>query len=218
LAKRCAEIGAPEITRAVIANIETGRRKDGKRRREVTVDETLTLAYALDVPPALLIAPLNGSDELAITPDVGMDSMTAAAWLTAHDAAAAIDRLMRAAGKSQWRQSSRPFNLLYSAWLTMMIIYILQVPGYAQEVGLAEEWDLPEDTKVRMLNESFVGLAENLDGLTELGLIPPPVPAAWISLMRARKLLRYPDVVLEAAETGGTDPRFAYVPPSESED
>src|SRR5689334_7781859 len=72
LASRCAQLGAPAITTNVISNIEI-------RRRDVTVDEFLVFALALDVPPALLLTPGpadGGSGEvppLAITPDVQVE-------------------------------------------------------------------------------------------------------------------------------------------------
>lgn len=60
LRRRCAEIGAPELTAQTIANIENGRRDaTGRRRRHVTVDELLALAIALDVAPVHLMAPLE---------------------------------------------------------------------------------------------------------------------------------------------------------------
>jgi transcriptional regulator with XRE-family HTH domain len=57
IAARCAKAGAPEITRSVIANIETGRRDAaGWRRRDVTVDELVTLAAVLEMPAGALLA------------------------------------------------------------------------------------------------------------------------------------------------------------------
>ncbi len=47
LADRCAELGAPEINRSVIANIES-------RRESVSIDEVSILAQALDVSPVQL--------------------------------------------------------------------------------------------------------------------------------------------------------------------
>jgi transcriptional regulator with XRE-family HTH domain len=85
LAERCAEIGAPEITRSVIANLETGRPgPDGRRRRDVTIDELLTLAYALDVPPADLLGAEGGATQanIAITGDTAAPAGDVAAWLT----------------------------------------------------------------------------------------------------------------------------------------
>ena len=58
LAQRLAAAGAPELSVFVISNIESGRRKtDGKRRRDVTVDELFLLAYVLGVPPIHLLVP-----------------------------------------------------------------------------------------------------------------------------------------------------------------
>ena len=53
LAARCGAIGAGAITANVIENIESGRRKDGKRTRDITVDELAAIAQALGVPPAV---------------------------------------------------------------------------------------------------------------------------------------------------------------------
>src|SRR5690349_18934210 len=64
LADRCASLGAPGITTNVIANIET-------RRRDVSVDELLMLALALDVAPLHLLTPDGDATvRLAISPTV----------------------------------------------------------------------------------------------------------------------------------------------------
>lgn len=64
LAERCAEIGAPHLTAQMIANIENGRRDQitGRRRRDVTVDELLILAYALSVAPVHLLVPTDAEE------------------------------------------------------------------------------------------------------------------------------------------------------------
>jgi transcriptional regulator with XRE-family HTH domain len=63
LAARCAELGAGHLTENVIENIESGRRdKQGRRRRDVTVDELLTLAVALNVAPVHLLVPVDDPD------------------------------------------------------------------------------------------------------------------------------------------------------------
>ena len=64
LAERCAELGMSKLSAAAISNIETGRRVDGRRRRDVTVDEWLVLAVALSVHPV----------DLLIPPDAGMSA------------------------------------------------------------------------------------------------------------------------------------------------
>jgi transcriptional regulator with XRE-family HTH domain len=56
LAAECARVGASQLTASVIANIESGRRdQQGRRRRDVTVDELLHLAAALDVDMSHLL-------------------------------------------------------------------------------------------------------------------------------------------------------------------
>jgi hypothetical protein len=56
LAERCQALGAPAITTNVITNIET-------RRRDVSVDDLLVFALALDVPPLHLLSPAPGDDK-----------------------------------------------------------------------------------------------------------------------------------------------------------
>jgi transcriptional regulator with XRE-family HTH domain len=56
LAEACAATGSPQLTESVIANIESGRRDEhSRRRRDVTVDELIAFARALDVSVGLLL-------------------------------------------------------------------------------------------------------------------------------------------------------------------
>jgi transcriptional regulator with XRE-family HTH domain len=63
LAARCAKLGADQLTENVIENLEGGRRRGGKRRRDLTVDELFALALALNVFPTHLLVPTDDSDE-----------------------------------------------------------------------------------------------------------------------------------------------------------
>jgi transcriptional regulator with XRE-family HTH domain len=74
LAQRCAELGAAWLTRDVIVNIESGR------RREVTLDEVWALAAALNVPPPLLQLPLGDSQRVAVTPAIEIHPHLALEW------------------------------------------------------------------------------------------------------------------------------------------
>jgi transcriptional regulator with XRE-family HTH domain len=69
LAARCKELGSGQLTENVIENIESGRRAGGKRRRDITVDELLNLAVALNVAPVHLLVPVD--DQTAAYPIVG---------------------------------------------------------------------------------------------------------------------------------------------------
>lgn len=82
LAQRCAELGAPQLTAAALSNIETGRRDgDGKRRREITIDELVVIARALDVAPALLMAPIGYEDTVEVLPGRTVAVLEAYEWL-----------------------------------------------------------------------------------------------------------------------------------------
>jgi transcriptional regulator with XRE-family HTH domain len=75
LAARCQELGAGELTANVLTNIEV-------RRRDVSADELLVLALALDVAPThLLTPPPEDPIGLAITPRVIVDPETVGRWI-----------------------------------------------------------------------------------------------------------------------------------------
>lgn len=83
LAKRCRKLGAPQLTEAAITNIETGRRDaDGRRRREVTVDELVIFGRALGVPPVLLAFPVGSQPTVEAFPGVEAPTWGAARWFT----------------------------------------------------------------------------------------------------------------------------------------
>lgn len=80
LAQRCAEFGAPQLTASVLMNIEHGRPgPDGRRRRNITADELLALAYAMDLHPLALLLPGNSTD-YALTPTVSVSVEDAYRW------------------------------------------------------------------------------------------------------------------------------------------
>lgn len=75
LADRCAEVGAPEVNRSVLANIESGRRDS------VSVDELMILALALDVSPVDLLAADQDDGEVALVPGDPIPTRTAREWV-----------------------------------------------------------------------------------------------------------------------------------------
>jgi transcriptional regulator with XRE-family HTH domain len=80
LAARCAELGYPELTSPALANIETGRRKDGRRRRDVTVDELMVLARALKVAPSVLLFPIGEQEQYEPLADWPLPTWEAFRW------------------------------------------------------------------------------------------------------------------------------------------
>lgn len=80
LADACGSIGMPELNRSVIANIES------RRRKNVTLEEAMTLAMVLDVAPLHLIVPTDVAakydSELFMVADATMNLTDARAWIT----------------------------------------------------------------------------------------------------------------------------------------
>lgn len=81
VAQRCKSLGWPELTSTVLHYIETGRPDaDGRRRRDITVDEVVALAHALDLPPLVLLAPLDDEFWPGVAARL-LPTATAIAWL-----------------------------------------------------------------------------------------------------------------------------------------
>lgn len=73
LANSCSQLGM-KIPRAVLANLENGRRPT------VSVAELLVLAEALQVPPLLLVVPLGRQELIEILPGAQAPAFEAARW------------------------------------------------------------------------------------------------------------------------------------------
>ena len=90
LALRCADKGLDGFNRSVLANIESGRRK------YVTVDELVALAYVLDVAPIHLLVPVEVDQTVdehfyRVCPDVFLPVPEARAWVRGSHAPFAVD-------------------------------------------------------------------------------------------------------------------------------
>jgi transcriptional regulator with XRE-family HTH domain len=84
LSDLCGKRGLP-LSPATIANIETGRRDaSGKRRREVTVDELVILAEALNIAPVLLVFPVGQESTVLSVGDAAVGTWEAAKWFGGH--------------------------------------------------------------------------------------------------------------------------------------
>jgi 8-oxo-dGTP pyrophosphatase MutT (NUDIX family)/transcriptional regulator with XRE-family HTH domain len=169
LAERCVEIGAPELSAAVIANIETGRRgEDGRRRRDVTIDEVLALALALDAPPVLLCMPYNGWDHLRITNRVEAPTVKALDWITGEEPPelplSDLARWMNAQLPLKLYRQFRAAEARVNLWLT------------------SHGFDVPEGLQVE--DTPFAELAGALNSMISGDVSPPPLPSLWVRAMR----------------------------------
>lgn len=82
LAEECAKRGATTLTQASLTNIERGLTAGATRgSRAVSVQEMLTLAAVLEVPPIMLMLPLGEENMVEIYPGAGMEPYAAARWM-----------------------------------------------------------------------------------------------------------------------------------------
>lgn len=81
LAEECAALGATGLTAASLTNLE--RPAGGVRgRRQMTIDELLTLAYVLQVPPLSIVLPIGEDVDVEVVPGVIVNVADALTWLT----------------------------------------------------------------------------------------------------------------------------------------
>lgn len=85
VAARCAAAGAPQLTVHALYALESGRKEKGtgRRRRHITVDEFLVLAYVLGIHPVDLLVPasLISSAPYNIAPGVTTTAGRARNWI-----------------------------------------------------------------------------------------------------------------------------------------
>jgi hypothetical protein len=209
LAEECAQLGAPELTYAAITNIETGRRdKDGKRRREVTVDELMTFGYALGVPPLLLALPLGGMDSVpSPTRWGGLHPDYAWQWVTGEEPPAYRDERGRTVVDSTliggpggpdrmqvWQQVSAPAEVyrdLQSAQAALT--------KASSQLHFAQQRHGQDSGRTRTARGVYLDRLQDfatvLNEMTELGLRIPALHAKWVADMREFTLLNRPEAV-----------------------
>lgn len=87
LAEAMTKVGVP-WDRQVVSKLENGRRK------VLTVDELLALAYVLDIAPVHLLVPTDAgaSERYAVTPTVTVSPSAARAWIRGRSAIGQVDR------------------------------------------------------------------------------------------------------------------------------
>lgn len=143
------------MSRAVIANIESGRKKD------VTIDEMLALAWALDIPPVALALPLD-------QPNVFVQTASGDARTESARAHAAIDWFMT--GKKPGGAST-PQQMIAATRLRMLRDYystrnqLTRAESAISSGDQSANWvAIADEQKVRLrdLTEELTGLGIDL--------------------------------------------------------
>ncbi|MCV0334090.1 MAG: helix-turn-helix transcriptional regulator [Microbacterium sp.] len=142
------------MSRAVIANIESGRKRD------ITIDEMLALAWALDVPPVALALPLE-------QPNVFVETSRGTQTSTHARAHNVIDWFT--SGKRPGSAGPTPPQTIATTRLTMLRDYyqtlgrIVQAEARLARNDTTAQWEA-------ILTEEIARRDELAEGLTGLGV------------------------------------------------
>lgn len=187
LADRLAAAGMPHLKRPVIANLESGR------RQTVTVEEVLTLAWVLDVPPLMMFLPLGLSDEFEVTPSTAVHPGLALKWIVGEECAPTSDRKM--AAHTNPRLHSKAAQPL---WLYQRLTEA-QTPLGRAEIDIAWATDEGDEERVQALQARRDGalavLASVLDDMLDAGVLPPAIWHERYTRMRDLGLLKRPNEI-----------------------
>jgi transcriptional regulator with XRE-family HTH domain len=177
LAKRCTEHGWP-MTAAILTNIETGRKQQGRRRREISIDEIAVIARALEIPPVLLCYPVGEPRTTEVAPGVEGDPWQGARWFCGEATldGSDIGSSPGAAPVVMFRRHQLLVDAVVSdQFIADMIDYSgpeqpssAVVPGFDYKGWLPERRGPNEETLLR--------LVELRREIRRAGLLPPELP------------------------------------------
>lgn len=209
LAEECAKLGAHQLTFAAITNIETGRKnpRTGLRRRDVNVDELLVFAYALAVPPLLLMFPVGEVDEVPTPPNwKGIHPQLAWKWATGEEAPGYVredgkpraDRSrIGAQGPTRfeaWGKVTHPIKLYQR--LRAETEAFQKADGrraYLRDLGQVET---EEGSHVIELCRHHLGqVADILEEMMRSGIRVPAYTEEFVDKLRATGILTHPEMV-----------------------
>ncbi|MCC5582038.1 helix-turn-helix transcriptional regulator [Microtetraspora sp. AC03309] len=196
LARRCAEAGMPNLDRSVLSNLENGRRAG------LRLDEVLTLAWVLGVPPVMLMVPLGWADDVSITPTVTVHPGLAMRWLTGDEQAPTSDR--RIAGHVNhevYTEAVRPV-VLYGRLTEAQELLgraehgrekIRTNDGQRTPPASLDGLDRDDASRIRAAELRWKGalasLATVLNHMVAMGVRPPAIWRPRLEAMKRMKLL-----------------------------
>ncbi|MGB9376649.1 MAG: helix-turn-helix domain-containing protein [Mycobacteriales bacterium] len=159
LAERCTAAGVP-LTSATIANLEDDARSS------LSVQELLTLAFILSVPPVLLFLPVGEDYEIEVTPGVAIPPDAAVRWVCGEAMMAGDTR------PGIWQRFARPLHLYHQLdaahaqrWNAENDLQRLRRAGRSNE----------QRAGTISYSEALTNVATVLTAMVECGMTVPPV-------------------------------------------
>jgi transcriptional regulator with XRE-family HTH domain len=183
LADRCAELGMP-IARAVLANLESGRRDS------VSMAEILVLARALRVPPVLLVFPLGREETMEVLPDQWVTPWDALRWFSGERWRGIFSGELASVLGVPERQEIELFRdheFAVDQWSDNLrdLNHALESAQSADTEPLRNVFTRRADSLTEQLQEDERHIRETRERLRAKNLIPPPLPRALAHLEEA---------------------------------
>ncbi len=193
LAAECSRLGAPEVTTNTIANIESGRRdSDGRRRRDVTVDELLAISAALGVPPvALLVHPQE--EHTPIIGTIAVPPVEALLWMLG-------EVMANPAKYGAWSEATIPVRLVRR--------FHQESTAAENALGMLRHPEMPEDRRDSLdkaLSHDLSRLSRTLAEMRQIGMTLPDVQPMLVDEARQRGVWNQeqPTALVADARRGG---------------
>lgn len=193
-------MGATWLTPPSIINIERKRGDDTTRNpRAVTAEELLTLALALDVPPAALLFPLGDENLVKIAPTVDLHPFHAARWMMGEIALSSVS-----ASDSPWLAATLPLRMYRRLDETENAFIRAADDLKTAEVTVSDEpghLDKAREARLRALHQ----FGQMIDYLVIQGIKVPRYAPVLLDEMESIGALQHRDLLRAQEKEGGSD-------------
>ncbi|MGH3768767.1 MAG: helix-turn-helix domain-containing protein [Pseudonocardiaceae bacterium] len=178
LASEMTQAGAP-WDRTIVANLENGR------RGTVSVAELLALAYVLDVPPVILLAPLGEDQAVTVLPGLDLKPYELRAWMIGAARARRVTPDTPVA-MQRWQRAARPIRLYEQISDTGSDLHRLDLEARAaKRIG--------QPARIQETQAAYVDAlrawAEVVKAMHQEGMRPPALVPEWLDDARELGLL-----------------------------
>ncbi|MGW2539702.1 helix-turn-helix transcriptional regulator [Kitasatospora sp. NPDC001574] len=167
VAQRCTDLGFP-ISRQSVSRLEAG-----KRDAPLNLAELLVLARALEVPPVLLVAPLDQQESVHVAPGIEVPAAEALVWITGEGPSAEGGEGPVAALGVLRRHNRLVRTAVWSTGQALERRRDAQLAG-PDDYRRADESAQQLEDVARRDREDVLGERRRL---RELGAFPPPLPS-----------------------------------------
>jgi transcriptional regulator with XRE-family HTH domain len=165
------------LGRVAITRIETGK-------RGISLDEALLLAAALNVPPPVLLFPLETGEHVAVTPTSVIHPDLATRWLAGEGPLALTDRRAMRFGEwaeARWTKAAQPLRLYDAHREAQRRVHDADLAVRRAEV--AKDRRGATDARYRFLDR-LRALDDVRRSMRDEGITPPKLAEAWVDELR----------------------------------